>query len=75
MWVSELFQGTRQAFTKYTLDADELTCRFAPHKKRQEEYFLVSAKPGQDHGTNDLLHVFEMNYIHLSLLRAEVPAR
>jgi hypothetical protein len=40
-----------------------------------EEYFLVSAKPGRDQRTNDLLHAVELNNIHLSLLRAGIPAR
>jgi len=40
-----------------------------------EEYCLVSAKPREGEGTNDILHAVELNNIHLSLLRAHVPAR
>ena len=40
-----------------------------------EEYCVVSAKPSEGDGANDILHAVELNNIHLSLLRAGVPAR
>ena len=40
-----------------------------------EEYCVVSAKTGEGDGANDVLHAVELNNIHLSLLRAHVPAR
>lgn len=40
-----------------------------------EEYCIVSAKPSEGDGANDVLHAVEINNIHLSLLRARIPAR
>jgi hypothetical protein len=40
-----------------------------------EEYCVVSAKPSEGDGANDVLHAVELNNIHLSLLRAHMPAR
>jgi len=40
-----------------------------------EEYCVVSAKPSEGDGANDVLHAVELNNIQLSLLRARIPAR
>jgi hypothetical protein len=52
-----------------------LSAEAAQELQGMEEYCLVSAKARPDHATNDLLHAVELNNIHLSLLRAGVPAR
>lgn len=40
-----------------------------------EEYCVVSSKPSDSDGTNDMLHAVELNNIQLSLLRTGAPVR
>jgi hypothetical protein len=47
----------------------------APELQGLEEYCVVSAKPSDSDGANDVLHAVELNNIHLSLLRAGVSVR